>query len=105
MVLAEFSIFPVGQGESLSPYVARVVRLVRQSGLPNELHAMGTIVEGEWDEVFGLIRACASALEEDCPRVSLSIKADIRRGGDRHISRKVESVEARLRGVRPGGPR
>ena len=96
MIVAEFSVFPVGRGESLSPYVARVLRIVRKSGLPSQLNPMGTVVEGEWDEVFGLIRACVKALEKDCARVSLNVKADIRKGRKRRIEHKVRAVEALL---------
>ncbi|RMG59121.1 MAG: thiamine-binding protein, partial [Deltaproteobacteria bacterium] len=78
MVMAEFSIFPVGKGESLSPYVARCTKIIRESGVKNELHAMGTILEGEWDEVFGVIRKCFEELRKDCSRISLTIKVDYR---------------------------
>ena len=56
MVIAEFTLVPLGKGESLSPYVARISRVIRRSGLRNQLTPMGTIVEGNWDNVFGLIR-------------------------------------------------
>jgi uncharacterized protein YqgV (UPF0045/DUF77 family) len=55
-------------------------------------------VEGEWDEVFGLIRACVEALEKDCARVSLNVKADIRKGRGRRMEHKVRAVEALLEG-------
>lgn len=97
-VVAEFSVFPVGKGESLSPYVARVTRIVRKSGLPNALNPMGTVVEGELDEVFALIRKCVDALRKDCGRVSLSVKADIRKGKGPRMGRKVAAVEELLRG-------
>jgi uncharacterized protein (TIGR00106 family) len=96
MIIAEFSVFPVGKGESLSPYVARVLRIVRRSGLPSRLNPMGTVVEGEWDEVFGLIRKCARELQRDCARISLNVKADIRKGKAPRMAHKVEAVEALL---------
>ncbi len=98
MIVAEFSIFPIGKGESLSPYVARILRIVRRSGLPFRLNPMGTVVEGEWDEVFGLIRKCAEALRRDCARISLNVKADIRKGKMPRMAHKVEVVEALLAG-------
>src|SRR3977135_4497493 len=58
MMIAAFSISPAGIGESVSAAVADAVRLVRASGLPNETNAMCTNVEGEWDEVMDLIKAC-----------------------------------------------
>lgn len=96
MVIAEFTLVPVGKGESLSPYVARISRIIRRSGLRNQLTPMGTIVEGNWDNVFGLIRACTRVLEKDCRRILLSIKVDIRKGSMWRMDRKVEVVEGLL---------
>ena len=58
MVLMEFSISPLGEGSSVSQYVARYIAIVEASGLDYELHAMGTIVEGELDEVLDLLKRC-----------------------------------------------
>jgi len=57
-MIAAFSITPLGAGESVSASVAEAVRIVRASGLPNETNAMFTNVEGEWDDVMGLIKRC-----------------------------------------------
>ncbi len=103
--VAEFSVFPIGKGESLSRHVARVTKVVRRSGLPNLLTPMGTVVEGPLDEVLRLVRACVRALERDCPRISLSVKADIRRGRAPRMAHKVrivESLVASPRARRPG---
>lgn len=100
MVVAEFSIFPVGKGESLSRYVARVTRVVRRSGLPNQLTPMGTVVEGTLEEVFGVVRACVRSLEKDCGRISLSVKADIRKGKGGRMAHKVRAIEELMRGGR-----
>lgn len=96
MTIAEFTIIPVGKGESLSPYVARITKIVRKSGLRNRLTSMGTIIEGEWDEVFGLIRSCTRVLEKDCRRIALNIKVDIRKGRKSRLDYKVDKVEALL---------
>jgi uncharacterized protein (TIGR00106 family) len=95
-VVAEFSITPIGKGESVSEEVARASRIVAASGLPHELHAMGTIVEGTWDEVFDLIRRCHDELARDCPRLSIAIKVDSRAAPRGRLRRKVESVERKL---------
>ena len=87
---------PLGEGESVSPYVARCVELVRQSGLDYELHAMGTIVEGELPEVLDLLRRCFEELAGDCDRISCAAKIDYRKGPAGRIRSKVESVETRL---------
>ncbi len=96
-MLAAFSITPLGAGESVSGLVADAVRLVRESHLPNETNAMFTNVEGDWDEVMALIKACTMKVAEDAPRVSVVIKLDHRPGVDNALRAKVEAVEERLR--------
>ncbi len=96
-MIAAFSITPLGVGESVSESVADAVKLVRQSGLPNETNAMFTNVEGEWDEVMALIKSCVMRVAEDAPRVSVVIKLDHRPGHDDALRSKVEAVEAHLR--------
>jgi uncharacterized protein (TIGR00106 family) len=95
-MIAAFSITPLGGDESVSEQVAEAVRLVRDSGLPNETNAMFTNVEGEWDEVMGLIKACVEKVSESAPRVSLVIKVDHRPGVTGALRHKVESLEQRL---------
>ena len=82
----------------MSASVADAVRLVRESGLPNETNAMFTNVEGEWDEVMALIKACVDKVSESAPRVSLVIKIDHRPGVDDALHAKVARVEAHLAG-------
>ncbi len=96
-MIAAFSITPLGAGESVSAAVADAVRLVRQSGLPNETNAMFTNVEGEWDEVMDLIKACVMKVGEQAPRVSVVIKVDHRPAVTDGLVAKVHSVEAQLR--------
>ncbi len=67
MVLLEFSMAPRGHAESLSADVARVIDVIDKSGLPYQLTAMGTIIEGEWSEVLGVVTACFEALEDRLP--------------------------------------
>ena len=62
MVLLDFSMSPLGKGESVAPYVARCLEIVAASGLDYRLHAMGTTLEGEWDEVFAVVRRCFETL-------------------------------------------
>ncbi len=99
MIVCEFSITPIGAGESLSPYVARCERIVRASGLPHVLTPMGTVVEGEWDEVMAVIRACHMAVRADNRRVSTLIKIDDREGPGGRLAGKVRSVEDKLRSL------
>jgi uncharacterized protein (TIGR00106 family) len=96
-MLCAFSISPIGVGESVSAEVAEVVRLVRASGLANETNAMFTNVEGEYDEVMALVRACVMKVAETAPRVSVVIKIDYREGVTGALEHKVEAIETRLR--------
>ena len=98
MVLLEFSMTPLGKGESVGEYVARCVEVVAASGLDYRLHAMGTVLEGEWDEVFAVVRRCYEELSRDCDRVTCSIKVDARRGPGGRLASKVESVQRRVAG-------
>ncbi|HZD65692.1 MAG TPA: MTH1187 family thiamine-binding protein [Acidimicrobiales bacterium] len=95
-MIAAFSITPLGADDSVGEQVAQAVRLVRASGLPNETNAMFTNVEGEWDEVMSLIRACVDKVAEAAPRVSVTVKVDYRPGAREALRSKVESVERRL---------
>ncbi len=94
--MVEFSIVPIGKGESLSQFVARCTKIVQESGLPNQLNPMGTVIEGEWDEVFGVIKECFEELRKDCSRISLYIKVDYREGKDSRMEQKVRSVMDKL---------
>lgn len=96
MVLLEFSMSPMGQGESVGAYVARSLEIIEASGLDYRLHAMGTVLEGEWDEVMGVVKQCYDAMKSDCPRISCSIKIDAREGATGRLAGKVRSVEERL---------
>lgn len=95
--IVEFSIFPMDKGESLSPYVARALRLIQDSGLPYQLNPMGTCVEGEWRDVIALVDRCFQALEKDCNRINLSLKADYRQGPTGRLKSKVASVQDKLK--------
>ncbi len=97
-MIAAFSITPLGVGTSVSEPVAEAVRLVRESGLANETNAMFTNVEGDWDEVMALIKACVTAVAEAAPRVSVVIKIDHRPGVTDALRGKVEAIEKRLQG-------
>jgi uncharacterized protein (TIGR00106 family) len=96
MVLLEMSITPLGKGESVSQYVAECVDIVDRSGLDYELHAMGTIVEGELHEVLDLMRRCIEQTAKHSDRVTCAAKLDFRRGASGRLKSKVASVEEKL---------
>jgi uncharacterized protein (TIGR00106 family) len=96
MILVEFSIYPLDKGESVGRYVARAVDIVDRSGLPYRLHAMGTVIEGEWDECMAVVARCFRALKKDCRRIEVVLKVDYRAGKRGRLVSKVASVEKRL---------
>jgi uncharacterized protein (TIGR00106 family) len=98
MMLVEFSIVPIGKGESVSPYVAECVLIVRESGLPHKLCPMGTLIEGEYEAVMDVVRRCHMRVMEMCSRAITTIKIDDRKGATDMLSQKVRSVEKRLDG-------
>jgi uncharacterized protein (TIGR00106 family) len=104
VVLLDFSMAPMGKGESVAPYVARCLEIVAASGLDYRLHAMGTTLEGEWDEVFAVVTRCYEALRPDCHRITCSIKVDYRKGAAGRLESKVRSVQQRVsRPLKTGG--
>lgn len=94
-MLVAFSVAPTGgdTDDSFVGAVAAAVKIVRDSGLPNRTDSMFTTIEGEWDEVFDVIRRATDAVQQFGPRVSLVIKADIRPGHTGMLDGKVERVE------------
>ena len=97
-MIVAFSISPMGGDESggVGAAVAEAVRVVRESGLPNETNAMFTNIEGEWDEVMGVVKRAVEAVAVVSPRVSLVLKADIRPGYTGQLTAKVERIEREL---------
>jgi len=87
---------PLGGDDSVGELVADAVRVVRESGLPNETNAMFTNIEGEWDEVMAVIHRCVQAVAARSPRVSVVIKIDHRPGVIDAMHGKVETVEREL---------
>ncbi len=96
-LLLEFSMFPTGKEQGLSEYVARLVKLVQDSGLPYKLGAMGTTIEGESDQVFQLVQRCLAELQKDTRRVTAYMHLDWRAGRENGLEGKVRSVQQRLR--------
>jgi uncharacterized protein (TIGR00106 family) len=94
-MLVAFSITPLGVGESVGEQVAEAVRVVRASGLPNRTDAMFTTIEGGWDEVMAVLKQAVEAV--DAPRVSITLKADIRPGVTDGLTSKVATIEQHLR--------
>jgi uncharacterized protein (TIGR00106 family) len=93
MMLLEFSMYPTDKGESVSSYVARSLEIIDQSGVSYRLGPMGTTLEGEFDEVFGVVRQCFERMSQDCDRIACIVKVDWRRGRSGRLTAKVDKVK------------
>ena len=96
--LVAVAISPVGTGEELSTDVAEVIRVIRESGLPNRTNSMSTEIEGDWDEVMDVVKRATFVLAEKGIRTELVLKADIRPGFTDTMHTKVDKVESILEG-------
>lgn len=96
MVLLEFAMAPQGKGESLSREVARILDIVDRSGVPYQLTPMGTILEGDWDQVMGVVTDCFRALQVDCARIGMNLKVDWRAGTESRLRSKIDAVEGHV---------
>jgi uncharacterized protein (TIGR00106 family) len=93
-VIADVSVIPLGVGVSVSRFVAACEKVFREAGLKTALHAYGTNVEGEWDDVFAAVKRCHEVIHEmGAPRVSTSIKVGTRTDREQSMEDKVRSVK------------
>ncbi|NTV45805.1 MAG: MTH1187 family thiamine-binding protein [Chlorobiales bacterium] len=97
-VMIDFSVVPMGVGVSVSKYVAACERVLKDAGLKTMLHAYGTNVEGEWDEVFAAVKRCHEVVHEmGAPRITTSIRVGTRTDRDQTMEDKIKSVEMKLK--------
>ena len=96
MVLLELQIYPMDKGERLTTHVARCLDVIDNSGVTYQMTPMGTILEGEWDEVMAVVSGCYKALETDCNRIAVNIKVDYRAGKESRLKSKIKTVEESL---------
>lgn len=98
-VIADLMIVPLGVGISVSPYVAACERILNEAGLNIKLHAYGTNIEGEWDDVLAAVKRCHEVIHGmGAPRVSSSLKLGTRTDRLQTMDDKIRSVEDKLRG-------
>ena len=96
-VIADLTVIPIGVGVSLSKYVATCEKVLRDANLEIKLHAYGTNIEGEWDDVFAAVKRCHEVLHEmGAPRVSAVVKMGTRTDRDQTMDDKIKSVEDKL---------
>ena len=96
MVLLEFSMSPMDKGESVSDYVSRSLEIISENDVDYRLNPMGTVLEGEWDEVMGVVKKCYETMKSDCKRITCSIKIDYREGKKGRLESKIAAVEKKL---------
>lgn len=98
-VMIDLCVVPLGVGVSVSPYVAACERVIRDSGLSSSLHAFGTNVEGEWEDVMAVVRRCHEVVHEmGAPRIATTIRLGTRTDRAQSPQDKVRSVEEKLAG-------
>jgi uncharacterized protein (TIGR00106 family) len=96
-VIVDLCIVPLGVGVSLSSYIAACERVLNGTGLACRLHAYGTNIEGEWDEVMAAVKKCHEALHEmGVPRIHTTLKLGTRTDRAQTLDDKVRSVQEKL---------
>jgi len=97
-VIADLCIVPLGVGVSLSEYIAACEKILKKAGLKTQLHAYGTNIEGEWDQVFKAIKRCHEVVHQmGAPRISTTLKFGTRTDRQQTMDQKIKSVQKRLR--------
>lgn len=97
MVLLEFAMFPTDKGESVSQYVSKVIDYIDKSGVSYMLTPMGTILEGEWNDVWTVVDGCFKVLEPISDRIYSSIKIDYRKGRNKGMETKTAKIQSILK--------
>ncbi len=96
-VIVDLCVVPLGVGVSLGQYIAACEKVLQNAGLRTRLHAYGTNIEGEWDEVMKAVRECHETLHRmGVPRISSSLRLGTRTDREQTIEDKVRSVEEKL---------
>jgi len=95
-MIVNFSVVPIGKDSSLSTQVAEILKIVSESGIDYKLHSMGTILEGDWNNIMKLIKKCHKQVLKNSDRVLTTITIDDRKGRTGRIAGKVKSVEKKL---------
>ena len=93
----DFCLIPLGVGVSLSPYIAECQKVLEERKLSYQLHAYGTNIEGEWDDVFAAVKACHEAVHAlGAPRITSTVKVGTRTDREQSMQDKIDSVKKLL---------
>lgn len=96
-VMIDLCVVPVGVGVSVSEYVTACQRVLEEAGLEHQLHAYGTNIQGDWDEVMAAVKRCHEVVHEmGAPRITSSMRLGTRTDRDQTMQDKVDSVETKL---------
>lgn len=96
-VIVDLCVIPLGVDVSLSPYIAECQRVLEETGLKFEMHAYGTNIEGDWDEVFAAVKACHVRVHAmGAPRITTTLKIGTRTDRPQTMADKIRSVEDKL---------
>ncbi len=98
-VIVDFCLVPIGVGVSVSKYIAECEKILSDAGLKTQLHAYGTNIEGEWEEVFAAVKRCHERVHEmGAPRISSTIRLGTRTDREQTMEDKIRSVQEKLQG-------
>jgi len=96
-VIADFCLVPIEVGISVSKYIAECEKIFKEAGLNTNLHAYGTNLEGEWDDVFASIKKCHQKIHEmGAPRISSTLRFGTRTDREQTMEDKINSVNSKL---------
>jgi uncharacterized protein (TIGR00106 family) len=95
--MIDLCVIPIGVGVSVSEYVTACQRVLEEAGLEHQMHAYGTNIEGDWDDVMAAVKRCHEVVHEmGAPRISSSMRLGTRTDREQSIEDKVQSVRAKL---------
>ncbi|MGB0203837.1 MAG: MTH1187 family thiamine-binding protein [Neptuniibacter sp.] len=96
-VMIDICIVPLGGGVSVSEYVTACQKVLQKSGLKHQMHAYGTNVEGDWDEVMAAVKQCHEVVHEmGAPRITTSMRLGTRTDREQTMDDKIQSVQEKL---------
>jgi len=96
-VIVDLCVVPIGVGLSVSKYIAECEKIIKQAGLKSMLHANGTNIEGEWDDVFAAVKKCHERVHEmGAPRISSTLRIGTRTDRDQTMDDKIKSVQLKI---------
>lgn len=96
-VILDLCVVPIGVGVSVSEHVAACQRVIEDAGLKHQMHAYGTNIEGEWDAVMAVVKACHVQVHAmGAPRITTSIRLGTRTDREQSMAQKCQSVQDKL---------